>query len=338
MSNLLNPPKPKYRSLRLSCQAGYNEAPVLRSHMIFNLLQRPVVTSRIVQSEGRYYELWSPNSRQLPFFPGERPLSGQSPSIPPPDQRHYDSHVGRHDCIYFPHYFDTQTAHWPFMCRPSLVPRDDPAYMAYRPLTQVWRRNATESYLGSFSIDFVSELNALRQTLDLRYNNLHRTFKSTSRTWSRRPTFPTLQDVTNLYGVTTWDDAVDMGVAVQRGLRERLAWLDMVRVQREGGAPDTVERLRSMTMPLVDDSLIGVWVNRLEERTVLTFLALRIPCFIIHEYEDVNYPLRTSAPTYSDFLDGTDAVNILTSNVYEAVARANPYQLDHLCLPHFPSS
>ncbi|KAJ6491145.1 hypothetical protein C8R45DRAFT_1096661 [Mycena sanguinolenta] len=164
--------------------------------------------------------------------------------------------------------------------------------MAYRPLTQVWRRHATDPYLGFFSVDFITELSALRRTLDWRFNDFQKMFKSTSNTWARRPLFPTLQDITNLYGATTWDDAVDM-----------------------------------------DDSLIGVWVNGLKEHTVLIFLALQIPCFIIHKYEGVDDPLWQAARLYHDFLEGTDASNLLALNVYESVARANPYQLDAIYMP-----
>ncbi|KAF7351694.1 hypothetical protein MSAN_01602400 [Mycena sanguinolenta] len=127
-----------------------------------------------------------------------------------------------------------------------------------------------------------------------------------------------------------------MGVAIQRGLREQEAWVAMVHARR-GSIPDSVERLRAMPMPLANDSLIGVWVNGLEERTVLIFMALAIPCFIIHEYEgsseltrDIVHP---SVPSFVDFLDGTDANEILSQNTYELTARANPFQLDAIYVP-----
>lgn len=97
----------------------------------------------------------------------------------PHDQRRYDGHVGRHDCLYFPHYFAPEMPHWPFMRRPSMVRREDPEYMAYRPLIQVWRRDTSDLFSGSFSPDFITELNAYRRVLDLRYGELQKIFKST---------------------------------------------------------------------------------------------------------------------------------------------------------------
>ncbi|KAJ6486634.1 hypothetical protein C8R45DRAFT_930270 [Mycena sanguinolenta] len=62
-------------------------------------------------------------------------------------------------------------------------------------------------------------------------------------------------------------------------------------------------------------------------------MTLWVLCFIIHEYENVEDLLRTTTKTYLDFVDGTDAVNILISNVYETVVRANLYQLDTIYVP-----
>jgi hypothetical protein len=150
--------KAQYGHQRLACTAGYFDVPNIRTEMTFELRQLPRISSRIVKLEGRTFELWSPNSIQKPFLPGER-RADFLPRIPTIlTERCYDSHTGKHDCLHFPQYLHSEVAHWPFMRRAMEVKKDDLAAAAFAPLMDHWVCDANDLRRGNFEGEFINRL------------------------------------------------------------------------------------------------------------------------------------------------------------------------------------
>ncbi|KAK6977328.1 hypothetical protein R3P38DRAFT_3237466 [Favolaschia claudopus] len=291
--------------------------------MTFDLRQLPRITSRIVRVEGRVLELWSPNSAQMPFIPGERRpgFIAETPRLL--EDRRYDGHLGRFDCLYAPQYWVHALAHWPFVRRQELVPNNDPAYAAYQPLTEVWMVDPSDLRRGEFSSDFLRRLSALQSALDVRIETLRPRFVTGSSTWANRPRYASTLQVSMLSNVRRWQDAVDDGVALQRGLREMEAWITMVEARR-CLQPLTMSDLRSAAMPHADDRFIGLWVNGLDEPAVLNFMYASILCFIVHEYPRDAVHRGIADPTvkvFTDFVEGTGLARLLFDNPYLMIAR-----------------
>ncbi|KAK7007175.1 hypothetical protein R3P38DRAFT_3212842 [Favolaschia claudopus] len=316
---------------RQSCTAGYYTPPLVYSKMKFELRRIPFVNSRVVKDgQCRRWELWSPNSTQTPFLPGWR-APGLLPSIPTkPGDRRYDGHVGKMDCLFSPHYSGENIAHWPYLRRPYLVKPDDFAYAAYEPLMNQWDVNLADRRMGSFRLEFVQRLSSLRQDLDQRIAAVGARLHTGSKTWDIRPQFASATAITELLGVRTWVEAVDRGVGVQRGLREKEAWLSMTHARRILGRT-TLEQLRGVHFPKADERFLGVWVNGLPESTVLANMYAGLPCFIVHSYASEDLTRADAYPatsTRSDFVTGTDVITAVLESPYQKLARQDAYRLD----------
>ncbi|KAJ7473554.1 hypothetical protein FB451DRAFT_1558730 [Mycena latifolia] len=318
------------RQERMACLAGYRDVPCLLTALSFDLLQIPHVTSCIVSLPERVLELWSPNSLQSPFLPGLT-REDYSPGTVPTLAKHcrYDRHVGRHDCLYAPQYFRADNSHWPFIRRAQEVPYYDSAYVAYAAITLYWRRAhpTIAGPKGYLDPEFVARLGTLRRELELRIEPLR---DALGLLWDSRPRWIDAGSIAQLLAVRLWDEAVDQGVAVQRGLRELEAWaawaeehLRQVRL--------TLEELRSVDMPLARENFIGVWINSADERTALSYMLAGIPCFIVHAYSDgaPTHDVIANVRVFRDFLSGMEVEALLgEDNAYEKIARLDKFRLD----------
>ncbi|KAK7016657.1 hypothetical protein R3P38DRAFT_2541864, partial [Favolaschia claudopus] len=306
--------------------------PQVYSGMIFELRRVPSITSRIVKKEGRAWELWSPNSTQTPFLPGCR-TPGLVPAIPTKlEERRYDGHCGRFDCLYSPQYSADHLPHWPFIRRPHLVAPGDFAYSAYEPLMRQWVVNKLNPCKGVFRPDYLESLSALRQDLDAHMNAAKSLIRPGSSTWDKRPLYADATRIAELSDTEYWWEAVDKGMGVQRGLREKEAWLTMVHTRRFLD-PLQLEELRQLEFPPANERYLGVWVNGLHEGTVLCYLCAGIPCFVVHSYatEDrTRADVHPGVPSYSDFVVGTDIVLSLREGPYQQLARRDAVRLDAL--------
>ncbi|KAJ7164861.1 hypothetical protein C8R43DRAFT_1122740 [Mycena crocata] len=109
----------RYSEGRLRSNAGYEDFPSIYTAMSFDLRQLPRISSRILKVDGHTLELWSPNSKQLPYLPGVC-QDDFLPTIPSALQaRRYDGHAGKHDGMVVPQYYRDIASHWPFMRRPT---------------------------------------------------------------------------------------------------------------------------------------------------------------------------------------------------------------------------
>ncbi|KAJ7920732.1 hypothetical protein B0H13DRAFT_1867232 [Mycena leptocephala] len=267
--------------------------------MLFELRALPRITSRIVKMEGRTFELWSPNSLQKPFLPGERRIN-YLPGIPHGlTERRYDGHAGKHDCLFFPQYLIPAMVHWPFMRRATEVLNEDPAAAAFEPLMDHW----------------------LRPMLS-----------KPSKTWDSRPGKANESALTRLLGVRRWEEAVDLGVSFQRGLQEKEGWIAYLEA-RFGQRRMDLSALRAAAMPVAQEQYIGCWVNGLSMEAILRHLYAGIPCFIAHEYANDTVTrdmVDSMVPVYSDLVEGTDVMELLHNGPYQRLARLDSTRLDSI--------
>ncbi|KAJ6499666.1 hypothetical protein C8R47DRAFT_1211980 [Mycena vitilis] len=308
---------PMFSHARLSCLAGYYDVPNVSAAMSFDLTYLEHVNSRIVRVDGRIFEVWSPNSSQRPFLAGER-RSDFIPSVPTvPAERRYDGHAGRHDCLYVPQYFRADVPHWPYVRRVSEVPLDDPVRPAFAPLIEFWITDRADRRKGHVDPDFLARLTAVVRRLDSKMSAW-----KTSSLWESRPRYASESRVQRFALCRGWDEAVDVCVALQRGLREQEAWLVYMQTRRDQHRLD-LQRLRDSPIPEARERFVGVWVNGLPEMSVLRYLVRGVPCFIVHEYlsSDVPRPVP-EGDVYTDFVSGTGLVLILSDdNPYQSIAR-----------------
>lgn len=294
--------------------------PSILSAMSFNLLQLPRVSSRLVRTNGRTFELWSPNSSQLPFLPGVF-RSDFFPEVPRnPSERRYDGHVGVHDCLYVPQYLRQDVGHWPFMRRITQVGSDNYAAAAFAPLVDYWEDAGPNTLAGQLDPAFIDRLSALSRELQARMLALRPLLSATSVTWENRPAFATVASIEMLRRVRYWDEAVDLGVALQRNLWEMEAWVLFVGQRKTWNALNLCA-LRNTTMEVADEQYIGRWVNGTSEEVVLRYMHSRIPCFVVHEYQSDEMP-RTGVRTFQNFLQNTEVEALLSDmNPYQQIAR-----------------
>ncbi|KAJ7878924.1 hypothetical protein B0H13DRAFT_1892445 [Mycena leptocephala] len=281
--------------------------------MTFELRHIPNISSRIVKVDGRTFELWSPNSMQMAFLPGERRADYQPTTPVVLTERRYDGHTGRHDCLFFPQYLHSSIAHWPFMRRATKVRKDDLAAAAFVPLMDHWVCEEIDLRRGRFKDDLIDRLRVLLKILNHKMDKLRAKLSANSVTWEARPRQTDEIAITRLLGVRRWEEAVDLGVAVQRGLREKEGWIAYIEARFSQRGMD-LSALQAATMPLANEQFIGCWINGASEERALRHLFAGIPCFIAHEYaagqvtRDITY---AKTPVYGDMLEGTDVIDLL---------------------------
>ncbi|KAJ7363861.1 hypothetical protein DFH08DRAFT_949493 [Mycena albidolilacea] len=316
----------RHGTARLPSAAGYLDAPLVYSSLSFDLWAIPALSGRYVRQGRRLFELWSSNSKQLPFFPGERRESGNPLFHEEPTQRRFDGHTGKFDSLYVPQYFNPERAHWAFMRRPQLVTQADAAYDAYRPLTEVWLCHSGNLARGWLPAAFLDGLGTVLRRFSKEMEQLRAALDPAS--WDSRPNYASEARLSALGRMEEWSDTVDYGVAFQRGLREQEAWIAFAK-ERISKGPLGTAALREAARGAVaaDDQYIGVWINGASEDVYYAYLGARVPCFIIHEFLMPNYTPTTVSPhppTYDNFLEGTDVDLIVRRNAYEVAAQEEP--------------
>lgn len=315
----------RYYRGRLSCAAGYNDVPDVYTALDFDFHHLPRVLSRFVKLGDRLFELWSCNSAQLLYFPGVR--SQTYLPVVPEDQseRRYDGHSGKHDCLYAPQYWRADTEHWSFIRRSSQVPKADYLYAAIEPVTRYWTADPRPSRTGSIDPQFIARLGLINRSVDAQMESFRSHFQTGSRTWGGRPAYATNSRISQLNEIRDWATAVDYVVAVQRSLREKDAWIRLIRERRRQESLRASE-IRRMKVPIANEEYMGFWANDASEETVLHSLAAGLPCFIVHEFPP-GTGYGATVPIRYSFLEGTELEAQFDNCEYECLAVAEPTRL-----------
>ncbi|KAJ7124035.1 hypothetical protein C8R43DRAFT_958929 [Mycena crocata] len=214
----------RYSEGRLRSDAGYDDFPHIFTAMSFDLRQLPRISSRILKVEGHVFELWSPNSKHIAYLPGVC-KDDFNPTIPSSlSSRRYDGHAGKHDCMVVPQYYRDVASHWPFMRRPTHVLGTDPARVVFARLTDYWESNRPGPS-GRIRPSYIDELERLSLQFDRQIGEMRALFREGSATWKRRPLWANADRFAKLRTVRIWATAVDLGIALQRSVREKEAWI-----------------------------------------------------------------------------------------------------------------
>ncbi|KAJ7898781.1 hypothetical protein B0H13DRAFT_804404 [Mycena leptocephala] len=282
-----------------------------------NLIRRH---SRTVVVNERCFEIWSPNSKQDPYFPGPlAQVDEWGSSLRPVSEGRWDGQLGPCDPTISPQYYNSWEPWQAFIARklPDLYSTTDDPDITFRPVYDVWCTTC-DSYTGKIDPTYIQTLKARHEALDqqihqrkqLQSGRLRRDMQNAS-------TFFPLSDLEELKRITRYADAVVKVRRLQRLLLKKQAWVDMARAWDQSGNL-TIETLRSRSPIPADESRMGLWMNgsSISEHDFLWLLTQTdVPCFFIEE--------STTLPCHAlrSFVAGTPIQGLMASCLYDELAR-----------------
>ncbi|EDR02887.1 uncharacterized protein LACBIDRAFT_308073 [Laccaria bicolor S238N-H82] len=269
-------PDSRVTSTRRSSATGYLAKPCVDSRMIARLPTFEIQSHRIVQIGEDAWELWSPNSKQLPFLPGLLEDHFQIDLAGRRSDRRSDGHLGRFDACVSPQY---PTGH---PCWAPYVRQAPPSTTGYPEFACILDVTDQRS---SVRPQYINELLRRNDHLDARINELRANSSrnpsiSLEDVWRRySPTF-SRDDINSLRSIRSFDKALDDISQLQRKFKLKAAWIDWVAQQQ---ATTSWSRSSNRAPDMADEFYMGVWINGEYEDDIDSFLAHRIPCFISHK-------------------------------------------------------
>ncbi|KAF4588085.1 hypothetical protein EYR38_010050 [Pleurotus pulmonarius] len=290
---------------RLLPDAGYRDDPgpvPFISKLILPGISPKV--ARDITIAGRRFELWSPNSRRLPFYPGIK-----APGVDLEDlaqgKKRYDGHLGPLDPTYHPQHYQPRRPYLPFVRRhshlnpPSLYPEfvslfDSPeAWSAHRS-SEPGKGCIPEAYIGRLkrrNTTLIQEAGNLRDHL----RDSHK--KKDRALWKHRPLYPSNFNLEALRDITSFEEALDTLTAIQRGIKLRDAWVSYVRLKRQD--PWNPEDRPYIFTVEGNEQYMGVWMSdEVFDDALLYLTRSGVACFFLHEYtpEESAFHHRTLTP------------------------------------------
>ncbi|THU94447.1 hypothetical protein K435DRAFT_860496 [Dendrothele bispora CBS 962.96] len=283
----------RFAKNRLRCLSGYGCAPSVDDSMLFFMNQSNPYTGRVVsyeeddldeEEDKLYLELYSRNSSQHPFFPG-KPES-VVPLAPIP---RVDGNLGQFDATRNPQYYDARRPYLPFIKRAEMgtYSKKEPENA---PAIDVWYVN-TSSHIGQGVVqkDYWLALSARADVLSVEANLLE--MSSNCASWpgfvDSKPAYPSesswsLHSAKGPGSYMDFEECLAQLLPVQRWVKEFAAWVKMGKLLLSSPLRRT-NTLGSTPLQPCDDSLIGLWINGLEEDKVEWFGRIgSVPLFIVH--------------------------------------------------------
>jgi hypothetical protein len=101
----------------------------------------------------------------------------------------------------------------------------------------------------------------------------------------------TVEYLLPLEAMLPFKDTVDLFTEVLCRLWDRIAWNEFAALFNVEHYLFSATDTHQQKVMVAQDERLGVWVNRVEEDTVLFLLHLRIPIFIIHEMNEYEWTL-----------------------------------------------
>jgi hypothetical protein len=173
---------------------------------------------------GRQYLIWSPNSLQDSYYPGCYILAGSPGYAADEQQRRFDSHNGRSDYIKVPQVFNAERPWLGFIFRESKAP---PRHLEYDPVYSVWE--SADATQGRLREQFVERLELRNREMDrfISYDSDYD--KDIPLAYVQNASkYPDVGRVRRLLAIITFERAVDEVINIQRGMREKWAWIEMI--------------------------------------------------------------------------------------------------------------
>ncbi|KAF8210238.1 hypothetical protein K438DRAFT_1959517 [Mycena galopus ATCC 62051] len=257
----------------------------------------------------RRFELWSPNSVQLPYYPGIRSNVLDLRLSTTLEQRRYDGHLGKFDPTVTPQYYNRKRLWLAFIASTSnLLAFDWSARAEYVPIIRAWEVDAEQPYRGRLRAEFVKDLDEAdraAQTVILVIGL--KVYRERADLWNNHPVMPLRADFNELSKVTTFEQAVDSGRQIQRWILEKQAWCRMAESWLEYRPRDL--ELPALQILPAKEEFMGVWIHGISEEDLKFYLGhARVPRFLVHELIAHETPGKLAM---EDFIQGTPIATLL---------------------------
>ncbi|KDQ27173.1 hypothetical protein PLEOSDRAFT_158910 [Pleurotus ostreatus PC15] len=307
----------RFSAPRLLPEAGYYDDPgpiPFLSKLILSNDQPK--SSGDVSIAGRRFELWSPNSRRLPFYPGIK-----TPGVDLEDlargRKRYDGHLGPLDPTYHPQHYQPSRPYLPFIRRHGHLnsPREYPEFTSVFDVQEVWQPDPLScSNGGRIRGAYINRLRRRNKTiteemLALRDGLRRSGLEALRLLWKRRPVFPSDMDLVDLEKVDTFDEAVDTITSMQRGIKYRDAWTRYARMKDQ--APfDPADTPFTFAVE-GNERFMGIWVSDDACEDVMLYLTREgVACFFLYEYcaGEESYHHRTHSTLPLDLMQSYSLV------------------------------
>ncbi|KAF8185101.1 hypothetical protein K438DRAFT_1766198 [Mycena galopus ATCC 62051] len=302
-----------YSGRRLLSSQGYAYPPLIDDAFTLRLPEPGTNFGREVRtsSDGhaRRFELWSPNSVQLPYYPGVRSSVLDLRLSDSLEQRRYDGQLGRFDPTLAPQYYDRRHPWRGMLAAPTSITAFDLSTRAeYVPIIRVWEVSDEKPFTGHLRAEFVKDLEEASRLAQTRMMGVGvRIYRERVELWNLRPTRPLQREFDNLRVITSFERALDLGRELQRAIQEKFAWAQMAEawLQYDGKEAE----LASVEILPANEEFIGVWIHGINAAELRFFLgSAHVPCFLIHELSELDPPGEL---VMGDFVQGTPLADSL---------------------------
>ncbi|KJA13697.1 hypothetical protein HYPSUDRAFT_59756 [Hypholoma sublateritium FD-334 SS-4] len=288
--------------------AGYVAFPALITAMLFLLPQFTLRSSCFVRAQHRLFEIWSPNSKQRPYYPGVRNPDHVA-GLFDEDYLRCDGHLGRFDPTSCPQLFSPEKP-WLGFVKNSAEP--DLVEFSLTPLE--WEPSGPGSLRGYMGTDYLRRLHHRQQEIMETMDSLARIQQVHPSIWERRPVCDddVMDDLNTTY--LSYGQAVDLMAKAHRCLKHQDAWNRMaVALLRDVEHPvDPID----IPVPRADESLMGVWLNGTTELDGLRLLRHKVPCFVLSEvFSAEDHQRAQKCTVLEDFVTRTP-VEWMSSDLY----------------------
>ncbi|KAJ7911723.1 hypothetical protein B0H13DRAFT_2328102 [Mycena leptocephala] len=287
-----------YSTTRLRSYHGYEAPPLVDDGFVWKMPNGGRYFGREVQRGEKRYEIWSLNSLQTPYYPGVRPRASKLLPGSTKDQRRADGQLGRFDPTISPQYFDARRPWLAFLPSPRV--RIDEEEAAYTPVYSVWESEPDSGFRGRLDLFFLEKLAEANTKADRGVSDCARIRYVQRLLWDDCPQEPWASSVEALKSVRSFEDAVDLVRAAQRGILEKHAWMNMASTWIAHGG--SLDKLKEGKIVPADDDLMGVWAHEITELDLYFFLTgAAVPCFLIHELTEGEPPGNLVAPDFTQW-------------------------------------
>lgn len=276
-----------YTTPRVRCDAGYAHRRPIRTDLGWMLSFFRRFSGRMIeQGEGiqaQQKELWSCNSTIIPYLAGIKPAGYDDsfPLPPSPSIRRFDGSIGPFDPSSYPQYLDQEHLWYPFMIRPDAPIHVTFDYPEFTCLSYNWESTSAQS--GKLSDVMIADLRSRNAALSDSIDERTELPSYAAGLWANRPLYPADSDIEALADERWFENMVDRGAAVQRGMKSKAAWLEMVKGFEQLGSFETFEL--TTAIPSANEKYLGVWINGAPKPLVEWLMQMRVPCFIAHAHE-----------------------------------------------------
>ncbi|KAG6905905.1 hypothetical protein DXG01_016985 [Tephrocybe rancida] len=231
------------------------------------------------------YELWSPNTMRYSSYPRVLPLNYSYSPNPDKSKRFFDGQLGRFNYSMSPQVLQKDFIWHALIYRPRVgrskgLPEFGLLYEQWVSLDAP-TFTKQEGYLNAAYLNILgTQVSEIEQDVEQRCSFMENNY---TYLWSTKPKKFLLTELNELQRATMYEDAMDKGAVLQRGMREMDAWIQLADALGSESWKSQVDKTRLHKIDLSDDDLLGCWINGSLEDNALLLLSLGAPCYVVHE-------------------------------------------------------